>query len=112
MDISETNSASGKRRPHTRKRGAPASAGRNGVEAAPLPKAASAPDENAIREGRKRASASSKTPGGGGQATLALETRAERDAPQELKVATSVPSEMERRFVRVGREFYFPDGTR
>src|SRR6185436_15875696 len=45
-------------------------------------------------------------------ARLALETRTERDAPRESKAATNVPPEIERRFVRVGREFYFPDGTR
>jgi hypothetical protein len=42
---------------------------------------------------------------------LALETR-ERDVPRESKATTTVPPEIERRFVRVGREFYFPDGAR
>jgi hypothetical protein len=67
--------------------------------------------ENAISEGRRRDPAPSQKPERGGQARLPLEAR-ERDAPPASSTAQGVPHEVERRFVRVGREFYFPDGAR
>lgn len=110
MGTPETESASAERR--ARKRGDRA-ARNNGVEEARTRvRTTSAPAENAIREGRRRAVASVVKPKRGGQAQLPLEGLGEREAPQTLAAARSVPPEIERRFVRVGREFYFPDGTR
>lgn len=111
MDTPDTKTAAAERRSRTRKRGDRA-ARRNTVEESPVrTKRTDSPGENAIREGRRRTAAASTQREPSGQAKLALETRGESKAQFKAETA-SVPQEIERRFVRVGREFYFPDGAR
>lgn len=112
METPETESGSVERRSRPRKRGDRA-ARRNGVEQTRTrEQPTSAPAQNAIREGRRRAVAPPAKPERSGQARLPLETGGEREAPQIPGNARAMPPEIERRFVRVGREFYFPDGAR
>lgn len=110
METPEANSGAAKPDRRSRKRSGKSAARPNAVDAAPRPRAPHS-SENAIREGRRRAAA---TPAGerSGQAKLPHESRAERNAPQGPRGASTVPPEVAARFVRVGREFYFPDGTR
>jgi hypothetical protein len=113
MDTPEVAATPGKRRPHTRKRSERANAPRNAVEQTARARPAAASAENAIREGRRRLPAAEPAAGERGrQKRLALEPRAGRGAEQASDTASSVPPEVEKRFVRVGREFYFPGGTR
>lgn len=110
MDTPEANSGAAKPSRRSRKRSVKSTAKRNAVDAAPRPRAPQS-NENTIRDGRRRA----RAPRSGersGQAKLPLESRAERNAPRGRGGASSVPAEVAARFVRVGREFYFPDGTR
>lgn len=112
MEPPETESGSAERRSRPRKRGDRAARG-NGVEETRIRvRPTSAPAENAIREGRRRAVVPAAKPERGSQARLPLESQGEQEAPQAPGNARSVPPEIERRFVRVGREFYFPDGSR
>ncbi len=109
METPEANSGATKPGRRARKRSEKSTARRNAVDAAPRPRAPHS-NENAIREGRRRAPA---TLAGerSGQAKLPLESRTEL-APQGPGAASTVPPEVAARFVRVGRVFYFPDGTR
>src|SRR5688572_22538669 len=104
MDTPETSPGAAKPGRRARKRSEKSVARHNAVDAAPRPRAPHS-NENAIREGRRRAPA---TPSGerSGQAKLPLGSRAERKAPQGLGGASTVPLEVAARFVRVGREFY------
>lgn len=112
METPETDSGRTEHRSRPRKRG-DRNARANGVEEIRARvRPTSAPAENAIREGRRRAAAPAVKPERGSQARLPLEARSDGQAPQAPGSARNVPPEIERRFVRVGREFYFPDGAR
>jgi hypothetical protein len=84
----------------------------NRVEPAPRTRARRSHAENAIYEPKRSArhteAAAAALPGRG--ALKQTQAAAQRTTASEL--ATSVPLEVEKRFVRVGRKFYFPDGAR
>lgn len=112
METPETESGRAERRSRPRKR-SDRPARSNGVEETRTRvRATSAPPDNAIREGRRHAATPAAKPERSGQTRLPLEARGEREARETHGNARTVPPGIERRFVRVGREFYFPDGAR
>lgn len=66
---------------------------------------AAPPTENAILSARAPAKSRGQRDVGTGKPNL-------RDASAIAVAPNSVPTDIEKRFVRVGREFYFPDGAR
>ncbi|MGH8239268.1 MAG: LPD7 domain-containing protein, partial [Steroidobacteraceae bacterium] len=70
------------------------------------------PPENAIRESPRSQRDPKRLNGSKKHIATAPEQETPKSSDARSKSASAVPPEIEKRFVRVGREFYFPDGAR
>src|SRR5688572_21605077 len=89
----------------------------------PRPARRAAEGDNVVRGARRRAQSAASPPENAivsarapaksrGQRDLAAVKPNGRAAAATALAPNSVPPDIEKRFVRVGREFYFPDGAR